>query len=243
MASRAAKAPKDVRRAEVIVSLGGNNAEAAREAASFVTEALTSATAGDQTLAKITLVVGDHAYKPEHSACVGRDVLVSASDADRRNFENASSDAHESLRVKLMEQYAEQVSRVAEDVESAVRSAPPPNENTGAFFIWSFVADAPADRDVHVLGSFTTGGNNCLTLDDPTARRADGRSASLVRVQECVKGHQLEIAPAKSIHLSAVQALDLTGGQKQAQRAVMDALCAAATSGDCRVQGTEQPTR
>ncbi|MGH3848460.1 MAG: hypothetical protein ACRDRT_01950 [Pseudonocardiaceae bacterium] len=243
MASRAARAALNVRRIDLIISLSGNNASVASEASAFVGQALASTVPGDQAVATIRLLVGDRIWKPSGATCVGPSLLVSASEADLRNYKSSTSAARKALETQVVEQYSSQVAELADQVAAAVRSAPPPGANTGAFFIWPFVAEAPPDRDVYVLGSFTTAGDNCLTFDDPTATRADGRKAFLVRVQECVKAHELDIAGAGTVRLASSQALDLSGGQKQAQRSVMESLCAAAASGRCLVDGADQPAR
>jgi hypothetical protein len=239
MASDAASAPRDAHRAEVVIGVSANSQSAADEASTLVAEALASDTPGQQTVAKITVVVGDRAFLPQGMTCIGRDLLVSAAATDLNSYRHASSEARSDLADELVEQYADQTAVIADEIRSAIRSAPQPGPNSGVFFTWPFVADVPADRDAFVLDVFTTAGDNCLTIDDPTARSADGSLVFGTRVGECVAGGELEVAAARSVRLRAVEALSLSGGQQQAQRTVMDALCAQAVAGGCAVHEPE----
>lgn len=234
MERAAADAGPEVPRIEVIVSLTGNGPESTNEVRQFIASALASSEPDDVLVATVTLVNGDRVLPVEGDSarCLRSALLVAPSDADLQSFRVASDEAKGDLAEALDQQYGEQVDQVADAAAVAVAaSQAPPTGSGGAFDIWPFVADSEAQ--VRALGAFTVGGDNCLTMEQPALQQESGETAIAERVAGCIASGDLALATSESIRLSPSSALNLTGTQAEAQRAVVDALCDYATSSGC----------
>jgi hypothetical protein len=208
----------------------------ASEAAEFVASALAASAPDATAVVTVTMVNGDRALHPTGDAgqCIGRTLLVAPPRADLESFRAASDDARADVAETLREQYATQVEQVADAVRAAISNTPPADSgDAGAFDIWPFVANAPTDREVFVLAPFSVGGNNCLTLENPAQPLPSGSTLIGDRMQRCVGSGDVARAEANVVRLVPTAALELSGAQRDAQVAVVEALCRHATQRGC----------
>jgi len=231
--STAAAVPK----VDIIVGLAGNTPGVASEAAAFVERSLRAASPETRTIATITLVDGARQYRPttRDGTCIGRPLLVSPSATDLRSYQEASAAARDDVAKALERQYQAAVRRIAQAVERAMQYAPaPPSRGASVMDVWPFVEQGSPDVTTYVLDAFATGGNSCLTMQNPTSLTAGGSSSAAVRVEQCAGSHLLARAPQRQLHLQAVASLNLTGAQAEAQSAVLAAMCRYASINGCR---------
>ncbi|MCA9563695.1 MAG: hypothetical protein KC561_09415 [Myxococcales bacterium] len=237
MASGVHSTTRNLRTVDIVIGLAGNGPAVAAEAQQHVRSVLHAEEPDAATLVKVTLVNGDREYQPSGTSgqCVGQELLVAPSTADLESYRTASVDAKADVEAALRKQYDTQAGLVAASVRTAVSQAPPPDSpNTGAFALWPFVAQIPADHEAFVLGPLTVGGDNCLTLASPASIASDGKSTEIAqRVAQCVAAGEVSKASATSLTVEGVGSLTLTGSQRDAQNAVVDALCSNAAETKC----------
>lgn len=237
MASEAASSTAEgVPRVVLVVGIPGNSTGIETEIRQFVTSALAASAPDTRTVVQVTLVNGNRDYHPTGGAgaCVGQDLLVAPAQSDLDSYRTASPEAKGKVENSLRTQYRGQAERVADSVANAVADAPPPDAgDAGAFALWPFVAQVSPERQVRALGSFTVGPDNCLTLADPASKTADGSTLIAERVRRCVGGKELGVARAATVRLTPATSLGLSGPERDAQTAVIEALCRHATQQGC----------
>jgi hypothetical protein len=235
MARSSSTAAPTARRLNIIIGLSGNSEAVAVEAEQFVRQSLVRRSATDISVAKVTLLSGNHEFAAPHAVagCLGRDLLVAPSSADLASYNSASKEAKRDVETTLRQQYDLQVDKVATAVGQAVRSAPKPADgSTGAFSVWPFVIQG-SEGDVLVLSQFQLDGNNCLSLNNPATLGGEGLTAISERVKKCAEIGEVMVAPNERLSLSPSRSLPLTGDQKTAQSAIIEALCSFATAHGC----------
>jgi hypothetical protein len=231
-----APAGRDYPEVDLVIGVAGNTQAVALEAEQFVKTSVVQPSPAAKVAVDISLVDGDRTYNPTaiSGSCLNHRLLVAPAAADIASYQHASTSARPDVAKALEGEFERQVTHLANVASDAVLAAPrPTNLAAGAFDVWPFVTQQPLKATVDVLDVFTTGGNNCLTVQSPSNLDGDGQTLISQRVQACIESHLLPRASEATVRLQAVKALDLTGPQEEAQSSVISAMCQYAASNGC----------
>jgi hypothetical protein len=229
MAAEADDRP-DAAHTAITVGLSGNTDATISETKSAIRTVITEAEPpATVAVVSVTIMRGDRPI--ETQGCIGRPVAIGASSALLKTYEDADDLRKGLLEGDMATQREDRVEILLASVDDAIRNPGEPDVEPTAFGIWAAAASRlSADDTAVIIDAFSPGGDNCMTLVEPSDLRDETVIAD--RVEQCIATGQLPVVAAADIELVALTGtLNVT--QTSAQSFVMAALCSRATDSPC----------